>query len=86
MYDPRAVVVDPQAKTMLPEYLCVDVVMERIARVFVGLGVRKLRLTGGEPLLRRKIERLVEMLRALGDDLDITLTTNGALLARKARD
>jgi len=58
----------------------------RVARVFVGLGVRKLRLTGGEPLLRRKIERLVEMLRALGDDLDITLTTNGALLARKARD
>src|SRR5436190_4615235 len=58
----------------------------RMARVFVGLGVRKLRLTGGEPLLRRKIERLVEMLRGLGDDLDITLTTNGALLARKARD
>jgi GTP 3',8-cyclase len=58
----------------------------RVARVFVGLGVRKLRLTGGEPLLRRKIERLVEMLRRLGDDLDITLTTNGALLARKARD
>jgi cyclic pyranopterin phosphate synthase len=58
----------------------------RVARVFVGLGVRKLRLTGGEPLLRRKLERLVEMLRGLGDDLDITLTTNGALLARKARD
>jgi cyclic pyranopterin phosphate synthase len=58
----------------------------QVARVFVSLGVRKLRLTGGEPLLRRKIERLIEMLRALGDDLDITLTTNGALLARKARD
>ena len=58
----------------------------QVARVFIGLGVRKLRLTGGEPLLRRKIERLIEMLRALGDDLDITLTTNGALLARKARD
>jgi cyclic pyranopterin phosphate synthase len=58
----------------------------RVARAFVDLGVRKLRLTGGEPLLRRKLERLVEMLRSLGDDLDITLTTNGALLARKARD
>ncbi len=58
----------------------------KVARVFVGMGVRKLRLTGGEPLLRRKIERLVEMLRDLSDDLDITLTTNGALLARKARD
>ncbi len=58
----------------------------RVARVFVGLGVRKIRLTGGEPLLRRRIEHLVEMLRAIGDDLDLTLTTNGALLARKARD
>ncbi|MEP7328796.1 MAG: GTP 3',8-cyclase MoaA [Betaproteobacteria bacterium] len=56
----------------------------RIARVFVGLGVRKIRLTGGEPLLRRHLERLVAMLRDLGD-LDITLTTNGALLAKKAR-
>ncbi len=57
----------------------------RIARVFVGLGVRKIRLTGGEPLLRRHLENLIAMLRSLGDDLDITLTTNGALLARKAR-
>ncbi len=57
----------------------------RVARVFAGLGVRKLRLTGGEPLLRRKVERLVEMLRGIGD-LDLTLTTNGSLLARKAAD
>ena len=49
------------------------------------MGVRKIRLTGGEPLLRKKIERLVEMLRDVGD-LDLTLTTNGALLARKAKD
>ncbi len=56
----------------------------RVARSFVALGVRKIRLTGGEPLLRRNLERLVAMLRDLGD-LDITLTTNGALLARKAR-
>ncbi len=56
----------------------------RIASVFVRLGVRKIRLTGGEPLLRRNLERLIEMLAALGD-VDLTLTTNGALLARKAR-
>ena len=56
----------------------------RIAGVFVRQGVRKIRLTGGEPLLRRNVERLVEMLARLGD-VDLTLTTNGALLARKAR-
>ncbi|MEO8304171.1 MAG: GTP 3',8-cyclase MoaA [Betaproteobacteria bacterium] len=56
----------------------------RIARIFVDRGVRKIRLTGGEPLLRRNIERLVEMLAKLGD-LDLTLTTNGALLAKKSR-
>ncbi|MCC7040363.1 MAG: GTP 3',8-cyclase MoaA [Burkholderiales bacterium] len=58
----------------------------RVARVFVDLGVRKIRLTGGEPLLRRRIEHLVEMLRAISDEIDLTLTTNGALLARKAAD
>jgi GTP 3',8-cyclase len=56
----------------------------RVAKVFVGLGVRKIRLTGGEPLLRRNLERLVEMLARLGD-LDLTLTTNGTLLVKKAR-
>ncbi|MDH5286378.1 MAG: GTP 3',8-cyclase MoaA [Betaproteobacteria bacterium] len=62
---------------------------EEIARVaarFVELGVRKIRLTGGEPLLRRNVERLVELLAGIAPDLDITLTTNGSLLARKARD
>jgi GTP 3',8-cyclase len=57
----------------------------RLARVFATLGVRKLRLTGGEPLLRRKVERLVAMLHDVGD-LDLTLTTNGSLLARKAAE
>ena len=61
----------------------------RLARIFVAHGVRKLRLTGGEPLLRRHVEKLIEMLAALrtpdGDPLDITLTTNGSLLARKAQ-
>ena len=58
--------------------------IERVARAFVGLGVRKLRLTGGEPLLRRDVEELVAKLAALGD-LDLTLTTNAALLAQKAQ-
>lgn len=61
----------------------------RLARLFVGHGVRKLRLTGGEPLLRKNIEVLIAQLAQLRtpDDqaLDITLTTNGSLLARKAR-
>src|SRR6267378_2102737 len=50
----------------------------RVARVFVGMGVRKIRLTGGEPLLRRNLEKLVEMLARL-PNVDLTLTTNGAL-------
>jgi cyclic pyranopterin phosphate synthase len=62
--------------------------IERTARAFAGLGVEKLRLTGGEPLLRRGIESLVGMLAAIrtpaGEPLDLTLTTNGSLLARKA--
>jgi cyclic pyranopterin phosphate synthase len=58
--------------------------IERLVRVFVGLGVKKVRLTGGEPLVRRNIERLVEMLAKVSD-LDLTLTTNGSLLAGKAR-
>jgi GTP 3',8-cyclase len=59
--------------------------IERVARVFVGLGVHKLRITGGEPLLRRDLEVLVERLAALGDDLDLTLTTNASVLAQKAQ-
>src|SRR5919204_4140950 len=49
----------------------------RLVRVFVALGVEKVRLTGGEPLLRRDIERLVEMLAEI-PGLDLTLTTNGS--------
>ena len=60
----------------------------RLARLFVAHGVRKIRLTGGEPLLRKNIEILISQLAALrtvdGAPLDITLTTNGSLLARKA--
>ena len=55
----------------------------RLAGVFAGLGVEKVRITGGEPLVRRDVEILVELLAGI-DGLDITLTTNGALLAGKA--
>jgi cyclic pyranopterin phosphate synthase len=58
--------------------------LTRLARVFAGLGVRKLRLTGGEPLLRRDLDKLVAMLAGVGGIQDIALTTNGALLAGKA--
>src|SRR5437879_3011761 len=61
----------------------------RLAGVFADAGVRKLRLTGGEPLLRKNLEHLVEMLAALrtpdGAPLDLTLTTNGSILGRKAQ-
>src|ERR1700722_9513640 len=63
--------------------------IERLARLFVAHGVEKIRLTGGEPLLRKNIEFLIERLALLrtpeGRSLDITLTTNGSILARKAR-
>ena len=55
----------------------------RLARIFVGLGVEKIRLTGGEPLVRRDLHRLVAMLKEL--DVELTLTTNGSLLAKNAQ-
>ena len=57
--------------------------LERLARVFVAAGVEKIRITGGEPLLRRDLERLIACLAALG--VDLTLTTNGSLLPKKAQ-
>jgi cyclic pyranopterin phosphate synthase len=63
--------------------------IERAARAFIGLGVHKLRLTGGEPLVKRDLPDLVAMLAALrtpdGEPLDLTLTTNGAALRALAR-
>jgi cyclic pyranopterin phosphate synthase len=63
--------------------------IERVARLFVAHGVEKIRLTGGEPLLRKNLEFLIERLASLttpaGQPIDLTLTTNGSLLARKAR-
>jgi GTP 3',8-cyclase len=58
--------------------------LTRVARVFAGLGARKVRLTGGEPLLRRDLDHLVAMLAGVDGIRDIALTTNGALLAGKA--
>jgi cyclic pyranopterin phosphate synthase len=62
--------------------------IERLASIFVDLGVSKLRITGGEPLVRRDLPRLIESLAAIrgpgGADLDLTLTTNGAALATLA--
>jgi len=55
----------------------------RVAGIFVALGTRKIRITGGEPLVRRDVERLVEQLAVL--DVDLTLTTNGSLLPAKAK-
>ena len=57
--------------------------LDRLARIFVGLGVRKIRLTGGEPLLRREVERLVAMLAAI-PGIDLSMTTNGSLLEDRA--
>jgi cyclic pyranopterin phosphate synthase len=61
----------------------------RLTQIFVDHGVSKIRLTGGEPLLRKNIEKLIEQLARIktvdGKDLDLTLTTNGALLGKKAQ-
>jgi cyclic pyranopterin phosphate synthase len=57
----------------------------RLARIFHGLGIEKIRLTGGEPLVRRNLEQLVGLLAAI-PGLDLTLTTNGSLLKRKAQE
>ena len=56
----------------------------RLAGIFAGLGMQKIRLTGGEPLLRRDLEKLVEQLRGAVPAVELTLTTNGSLLGQKA--
>ena len=57
----------------------------RVARVAVGLGISKVRLTGGEPLVRRDLERLVRALAGLEGIRDLSMTTNGILLKERAR-
>ncbi len=59
--------------------------IERLARIFAGLGVRKLRLTGGEPLLRRELPELVRQLATIEGIDDIAMTTNGSLLPKSAQ-
>jgi len=58
--------------------------IDRLARAFVAQGVEKLRITGGEPLVRRDLERLVELLARI-DGVEVTMTTNASLLAQKAQ-
>jgi cyclic pyranopterin phosphate synthase len=62
--------------------------LTRAAGIFAGLGVRTVRITGGEPLVRRNVEHLVELLAAIetptGDKLELALTTNGSVLPQKA--
>lgn len=60
--------------------------MTRLARIFVSLGVEKVRLTGGEPLLRKDLPTLIQMLKSIDGLRDVTLTTNGSLLAVLAQD
>jgi cyclic pyranopterin phosphate synthase len=63
--------------------------IERLARIFVGQGVREIKLTGGEPTSRGELVEIVRRLRAIGDELDLSLTTNGFrlhLLAQPLRD
>src|SRR5215218_664381 len=60
--------------------------IDRLVGIFAGLGVEKVRLTGGEPLLRHDLATLVAMLRAQPQITDLALTTNGILLARHAAD
>lgn len=57
----------------------------RLARIFVGLGVNKLRITGGEPLLRTNLHRLIAMLAGIDPAVDLTLTTNAYLLPQQAQ-
>ncbi len=60
--------------------------MERFVRICVGLGVNKVRLTGGEPLVRKDLHKLVAMIAAIDGVRDIGITTNGILLAEQAQD
>jgi len=55
----------------------------RITRLFAGHGVRKVRITGGEPMIRRNLERLIEMLRDIDGITDISMTTNASMLTLK---
>ncbi|HEX5129553.1 MAG TPA: GTP 3',8-cyclase MoaA [Usitatibacter sp.] len=81
---PRDVFGDDYEFLPQPEVLTFEEIV-RLAGVFHGLGVEKVRLTGGEPLLRKGIDRLVAMLREALPEIDLTLTTNGSALKAQAR-
>jgi len=71
------------------EFLAKDQVLSfeeihRLATIFAGLGVEKIRLTGGEPLVRKEVEKLVELLAGIEGITDLAMTTNGSLLSRMA--
>jgi cyclic pyranopterin phosphate synthase len=74
----------PGYKFLQREELLTFEEITRLARIFAGLGIRKIRLTGGEPLLRQELAVLIQMLAQI-PDLELALTTNGSLLARKAQ-
>lgn len=76
---------DPPSPPRPPEDLLTLEEIARVARIFVSLGITKIRLTGGEPLVRPRIESLVEVLAATPGLDAVALTTNGLLLARHAR-
>ncbi len=59
--------------------------IERLVRLFVGFGVEKIRITGGEPLLRHDVSGLIERIAGIDEKLDIAITTNGSLLPRWAK-
>jgi cyclic pyranopterin phosphate synthase len=80
---PRDVIVLDLRFLELSELLSFEEIA-RLARVFVGLGVEKLRITGGEPLVRRNVEVLIAQLAAIEGVRDVAMTTNGSLLAAKA--
>jgi GTP 3',8-cyclase len=67
-----------------PEQLLSFTEITRLASIFIQLGVRKIRLTGGEPLLRKNIDQLIQQIIQLNPSIDLSLTTNGALLSKLA--
>jgi cyclic pyranopterin phosphate synthase len=79
----------PDSKPIIQEWVPKNSLLtfeeiERAVRVFVGLGIQKIRLTGGEPLLRHDVEKLVSRVAAIPGILDLAMTTNGFLFPQKA--
>ena len=60
--------------------------MVKVVKNLIPLGLKKVRITGGEPLLRKDLSKLVSMIRGLSDEIDIAITTNGVLLSKYAKE